>query len=141
MDDKREAYLLPDGVDSVLDEVKKSFVCPGDGYYADVNNDCKVYHVCQSAMYFNRLQMFQWSFFCGEGTIFDQLSLTCSLPERAVQCKTAPNYFYLNNNIGKEGVPYLTDNIKEKGVPYLIEKDIDIISVRKFLPPDIRVIA
>ena len=35
------------GVEDVVGEVRSTFSCPPQlGYFADVDNDCKVFHVC-----------------------------------------------------------------------------------------------
>ena len=55
----------------------------GYGYYADVNNGCKVFHICVP-IYDNEGaldRMDKYSFVCGEGTQFDQSTLTCNYPE------------------------------------------------------------
>ena len=55
----------------------------GYGYYADVNNACKVFHICVP-IYDNEGsldRMDKYSFVCGEGTQFDQSTLTCNYPE------------------------------------------------------------
>lgn len=44
--------------------------------------------------------MMQWSFMCGNQTVFNQFSFTCSYPEDAVPCGSARDFFYLNANIG-----------------------------------------
>lgn len=48
-------------------------------------------------------------FFCGNQTIFDQSTLTCSHPEQAVPCNLAPMFFDVNDNIGQENQPFLTE--------------------------------
>ncbi|KAH9361165.1 hypothetical protein HPB48_003027 [Haemaphysalis longicornis] len=50
------------------------------------------------------------SFLCGNQTVFNQLSLTCAFAEEAVPCNNAPDFFYVNDNIGVETAPFLTDN-------------------------------
>ena len=45
----RQAYELPDGSDLLLrSNLVTSFSCAGRpyGYYADVANDCQLFHVC-----------------------------------------------------------------------------------------------
>lgn len=44
--------------------------------------------------------MLQWSFMCGNQTVFNQFSFTCSYPEDAVPCASARDFFYLNANLG-----------------------------------------
>lgn len=39
---------LPGGIDNILGfEPKSSFVCERDGYFGDVENDCRLFHLCQ----------------------------------------------------------------------------------------------
>lgn len=39
---------LPDGIESVLGFVPKStFRCERDGYFGDIDNDCRIFHLCQ----------------------------------------------------------------------------------------------
>lgn len=47
--DSRMAYVLPDGSDILVANLKTTFKCDNRpyGYYADVDNDCKIFHVCQ----------------------------------------------------------------------------------------------
>ena len=44
-----QTYILPDGSDTLINNLKTTFSCDNRpyGYYADVDNDCKVFHVCQ----------------------------------------------------------------------------------------------
>ncbi len=43
---KRAAYQLPDGVEFYLGDIRTTFQCPGDGYYGDMDNECKLFHIC-----------------------------------------------------------------------------------------------
>ena len=44
------------------------------GYYADVANDCQLFHVCYPILYPGGGQeMVKWSFICPNQTIFDQV--------------------------------------------------------------------
>lgn len=39
---------LPDGIENILGFVPKStFKCERDGYFGDIDNDCKIFHLCQ----------------------------------------------------------------------------------------------
>jgi hypothetical protein len=47
------AYELPDGVADILQfPIRSTFDCTNRpyGYYADVDNDCKIFHVCYPVM-------------------------------------------------------------------------------------------
>ncbi|XP_075732627.1 U-scoloptoxin(01)-Cw1a-like [Rhipicephalus microplus] len=108
---KRLAYELADGADLVVGRpVAKTFRCRRNGYFADVFNYCRVYHVCHQVRHADgSSEMQHFSFFCGNQTIFNQLSLTCTYPEDAVPCRQAPNFFYLNDRIGIENALLHTD--------------------------------
>ena len=44
------------------------------GYYADVANECQIFHICYPVTYADgEEEMFKWSFICPNGTIFDQV--------------------------------------------------------------------
>ena len=54
----------------------------GYGYYTDVNNACKIFNIC-NPVYLNDGSLDhvdKYSFVCGEGTLFDQQTLTCNFP-------------------------------------------------------------
>ena len=44
--------------------------------------------------------MLQYSFVCGEGSMFDQSVLACVPEEDAIGCDSAPAFYPLNNKIG-----------------------------------------
>ena len=45
------------------------------GYYADVANDCQLFHVCYLVLYPDgQEEMIKWSFICPNQTIFDQVT-------------------------------------------------------------------
>lgn len=90
---KRSLYELPDGSDYIVGpNIKTTFSCDGlgYGYYADLDNDCKIFHICQSfKMSDGSIYNNHWSFMCGNQTVFNQVSLSCSHPEDAVPCESA----------------------------------------------------
>ena len=48
---------------------------PRYGYYADVANECQLFHVCYPVLYPDGQQeMIKWSFVCPNQTIFDQVT-------------------------------------------------------------------
>ncbi|KAK8784277.1 hypothetical protein V5799_009357 [Amblyomma americanum] len=107
---KRLAYELADGADLVVGPLVKAFRCRRNGYFADVRNRCKVYHVCHAVRRAGGSSVMQhFSFFCGNRTVFDQLSMTCTYPDDAVPCRSAPAFFYLNERIGVENALFHTD--------------------------------
>ena len=44
------------------------------GYYADIANECQVFHICQPVTYADgETETFKWSMICPEQTVFDQV--------------------------------------------------------------------
>ena len=62
--------------------------------YADQETDCRVYHVCTGDK--------QDSFFCGDGTVFNQKILVCDYP-KDTDCRNSKSYYYANEELGKPG--------------------------------------
>ncbi|XP_042235240.1 U-scoloptoxin(01)-Cw1a-like [Homarus americanus] len=98
------AYQLPDGYLEVLggQEIKRPFFsCRGRvfGYYADVTSGCRIFHICQpiSDEYGALLETAHFSFFCGNLTVFNQESLTCTYPEDAYPCQLAERLYEISN--------------------------------------------
>ncbi|XP_037284456.2 uncharacterized protein LOC119177159 [Rhipicephalus microplus] len=118
---KRAAYELPDGAELLLGGVKTSFQCPAkNGYFADVDNACLIFHVCNVVPKEDgSTEVQQYSFLCGNQTVFNQLSLTCAFAEEAVPCQNAPDFFYVNDNIGNPTAPFLTEADVQKAAPLI----------------------
>lgn len=74
-----------------------SFSCQGReyGYYADVANNCQVFHVCLPLYddYGGLTETAHWSFICGNATVFDQVNLVCNHPQDALPCDQAESYY------------------------------------------------
>lgn len=101
------SYLLPDGAELVLSKpIDTSFVCSEQGIYADLNNNCEIFHICHITEHpdGSGADMRQYSFFCGNQTVFDQFSMTCNTPADALPCSFAPEFFDLNKRV-QEGRP------------------------------------
>ncbi|XP_076323367.1 uncharacterized protein LOC143232155 [Tachypleus tridentatus] len=111
---KRQAYELPDGASLLLRKaLEKDFKCDNqnNGYYADVANDCRVFHICHTNLKSDGTsETLQWSFACGNQTVFNQRTLTCTFPEDAVLCAESNNYFFLNDRLFSDDpeIPFLT---------------------------------
>ena len=91
-------YEFPADAESYLDApLDTSFSCEGQeyGYYADVNNNCQVFHVCWPILsdLGDVVEYAQWSFICGNATIFDQSTLTCNYPQDSFPCEEAPSLY------------------------------------------------
>ena len=98
----RSAYQFSDGYLEVLGgEPEQVFTCEGRpyGYYADAASDCRVFHICLPIEddAGEIVQTDQYSFFCGNQTVFSQESLTCSHPEEAFPCAEAETLYDLSN--------------------------------------------
>ncbi|XP_064485480.1 uncharacterized protein LOC135397873 [Ornithodoros turicata] len=118
---KRAAYDLPDGAELLVGAYKTSFQCPArNGYFADTDNNCQLFHVCNVVTHPDgNTEVQQYSFLCGNQTVFNQLTLTCAFPEEAVPCANAPDFFYVNDKIGIPDAPFLTDDDVLKAAPLI----------------------
>ncbi|CAN8025064.1 unnamed protein product [Ixodes persulcatus] len=118
---KRAAYELPDGVEFLVGSVKTSFTCPAkNGYFADVDNNCQIFHVCNVVSKDDgSAEVQQYSFLCGNQTVFNQFSLTCALPEDAIPCRSSQDFFYLNDRLGQEKVNLHDESDLQRAVPLI----------------------
>ena len=70
-------YMLAASSENVLKRknVNNQLVCSKAGMFADVNNFCQVFHFCVETGRpdGSGYDLRQYSFFCGAGTIFDQV--------------------------------------------------------------------
>lgn len=67
---------LPSNATSIRPDITDNFTCKDKiyGYYADVENECQVFHVCLPVTYPDgKAKTFRWSFVCPEETIFSQV--------------------------------------------------------------------
>ena len=111
---------LPHGSTKILgDDIDTSFNCYGRsyGYYADVKNQCKVYHVCSPKLdEFGKRFYEHYSFVCAEGLIFDQQKLTCVPSAQAYgECLHAEKFYHntadlFNSNQVAHETPRVTLN-------------------------------
>ncbi|CAG9813233.1 unnamed protein product [Phaedon cochleariae] len=102
-----QLLTLPSNATSIRTDITDSFHCEGRdyGYYADVENDCQLFHVCLPVTYADgRNQTFRWSFICPEETVFNQEMFTCTRADEAIQCEESPRFYELNRNFGGEEV-------------------------------------
>lgn len=78
---KREAFDLPDGADLLVGSVRTNFACPQGavGYFADTDNDCKIFHVCNTIVEEDGSgDTQQYSFLCGNQTVSTHfIALSC----------------------------------------------------------------
>ena len=122
--EKRQAltYSLPSGVEEFAPTAVTSFRCNEQGgYFADVETQCKLFHVCLPQELANgSRQVSQFTFACGNQTVFNQFSLTCAHPDvsadlrslqaeithfcsplkqDAIPCESSTEFFYLNERV------------------------------------------
>lgn len=104
----RMAYQLPAGAESILRQrsFTETFSCANRryGYYADVDNNCELFHVCVPIEddQGQEIEMAHFSFMCGNQTIFDQSTLSCNEEFNALPCAEATNYYdVVNAEFGK----------------------------------------
>lgn len=94
----RMVHSLPGGFGSLV----SPFECHERifGYYADVENDCRAYHVCHPLYTENGalLDVAHFSFMCGMNLVFSQDSLTCSHRNEAFPCDQAPSLYEASNS-------------------------------------------
>ncbi|CAL4077323.1 unnamed protein product [Meganyctiphanes norvegica] len=98
-----EPLNLPSGASYLLGDISSSFSCADRpyGYYADVDNFCRVFHICNPNLFQDgTVQTYQYSMMCGERTMFDQRTLTCVEETKASPCQDAPSFYWVNENFG-----------------------------------------
>ncbi|XP_059620341.1 uncharacterized protein LOC132264243 [Phlebotomus argentipes] len=104
-------FMLPSNATSIRADISEGFSCENRayGYYADVANECQIFHVCLPVMFGNqrKSRTYQWSFICPEETVFSQDSFTCMRAEdMAIRCDESEKFYDLNSNFGG----MMTDN-------------------------------
>ncbi|XP_042242989.1 uncharacterized protein LOC121880051 [Homarus americanus] len=131
----RMAFVFPDGVETYFKgrSLVNTFTCDTRpyGYYADIDNGCAVFHVCQPIVdgAGTVLEMAHFSFLCGEGTVFSQESLTCAAPELAFPCdQSASLYDSTNSQFGfiSESAPLLTPRVLVPAAEAIFEAEVNI---------------
>ncbi|XP_045108396.1 U-scoloptoxin(01)-Cw1a-like [Portunus trituberculatus] len=100
--------------DLLIKPLSTSFSCDNRpfGYYADVENNCQIYHVC--VPFFDATgdhkHTYMFSFICGNQTIFSQDILGCASLAEAYPCEDAPSLFdFVNAKFGN--VPEIEEDI------------------------------
>ncbi|XP_022671880.1 uncharacterized protein LOC111254853 [Varroa destructor] len=105
---------LPASADAAIEKtIDVKFTCAHRrlGYYADISNDCKVFHICNPMeLPDGQKAVMQYSFFCPVNTTFDQQSLTCAPHPSPIPCHLAEKYYYVNDQIGVVGDLVNVDN-------------------------------
>lgn len=109
---------LPSNATSIRAEITDTFSCEnrGYGYYADVENECQIFHVCLPVMSADerKERTFRWSFICPEETVFSQQVFTCvRMEDMPNECKDSEQYYQLNKNFGMAMAENGSDSEKE----------------------------
>ncbi|MPC41248.1 hypothetical protein E2C01_034836 [Portunus trituberculatus] len=69
------------------------------GYYADMDNGCRAFHVCLP-VYSEEGQLEEvahFTFMCGQNAVFSQDSLTCAHPSESLPCSEAAAHYEVSN--------------------------------------------
>ncbi|XP_049522137.1 U-scoloptoxin(01)-Cw1a [Dermacentor silvarum] len=118
---RRQAAPLPDGIELLLGRaLQSSFQCTRDGYYADVETNCQVFHVCRGVTKENgNVEFEHHAFACGNQTVFNQASFTCAFLDEAIPCNSAKDFFYLNERLFQDkDTPILGDDDAQKAAEF-----------------------
>ncbi|CAL1686902.1 unnamed protein product [Lasius platythorax] len=83
------------------------FTCEGmpTGFYADVDYNCKIFHVCENSGD-------GFPVICANNTVFDQKQRICT-DEENIDCQHAHEWYYLNELIYSTEIESKTEIIEE----------------------------
>ncbi|MCL4142412.1 UNVERIFIED_CONTAM: hypothetical protein GTU68_025429 [Idotea baltica] len=93
------AYELTHGAGQILDQrsFSHTFSCQNltYGYYADVDSDCQIFHICLPVNNDegNIVDTIQFSYVCPNQTLFSQDTLTCTHRDDAFPCDQASTLY------------------------------------------------
>ncbi|KAK7084076.1 hypothetical protein SK128_021210 [Halocaridina rubra] len=88
------SFYVPQSSNLYEGTISSSFSCSayGQGYYADEENSCQMFHVCTPVeSHDGAATQYRFTFRCAEGEQFDQRSLTCSRSSNT--CSSASSLF------------------------------------------------
>ncbi|MCL4170848.1 UNVERIFIED_CONTAM: hypothetical protein GTU68_040035 [Idotea baltica] len=140
----RMAYRLSAGVDFGRENPYiKEFRCADYpfGFYADVTNNCDLFHVCEPVYdeNDNYVSTAQYTFACGSGTVFSQVELACNHYRIASPCEEAVS-IYESSNIGS-GVynSRYVDESEEEEIRNKVreERRLDVEEVREEIEEEV----
>merc|ERR1712142_463340 len=100
----RMPYVLPDGAESILRarSLQTTFTCDNRpyGYYADMDNNCEIFHVCLpiSDATGAPIETAHFSFLCGNLTSFSQEALSCVHRDEAFPCEESATLYDISNS-------------------------------------------
>lgn len=131
------ALNLPAQADSVIASgISFSFSCENMpyGYYADVLNNCQVYHICKPIINNGLQSMQRFSFFCPQGTFFDQIKHVCMSANSAdlTPCHLASNYF--GHTVARFAAPMTYNTYATQMLPAASAMRSTIVSGKGVLP-------
>ncbi|XP_015110791.1 uncharacterized protein LOC107036998 [Diachasma alloeum] len=91
---------LPNNATAIRENIVDTFSCEGRiyGYYADVDNECQIFHVCMP----QNKGAIRWSFICPESTVFNQATFVCTWEDDSIPCAESDQYYGLNEEFGRE---------------------------------------
>ncbi|OAD54294.1 hypothetical protein WN48_08127 [Eufriesea mexicana] len=116
---------LPDNATLIRENIVDNFSCQDRiyGYYADMENDCQVFHVCMpqargatrwsficpAETVFNQASVWHWclpngrmfSFLCPNGTVFSQSARVCDWWFK-VDCNDSPRLYGINDDLYRD---------------------------------------
>ena len=98
----RMGYQLPSGSEFLLrSTLQTTFTCDElpYGYYADMDNDCQLFHVCLPVAddIGAVVETAHFTFVCGNQTVFSQETLTCVHEADAFPCAESRSLYDLAN--------------------------------------------
>merc|ERR1712212_1221737 len=100
----RMPYVLPDGAEGILRarSLQTTFTCDQRpyGYYADMDNNCEIFHVCLPIADATgaTIESAHFSFLCGNMTTFSQESLTCVHRDESFPCEESATLYDISNS-------------------------------------------
>ncbi|CAG9573578.1 unnamed protein product [Danaus chrysippus] len=112
-----ESLNLIANATSIRENITDTFSCENRtyGYYADVENECQLFHVCvPSQSPSGRNTTYRYSFICPAETVFNQEVLVCTRPIDSIPCDESPNFYDLNMEIGKMVDPEINKEAPNK---------------------------
>ncbi|GBP63955.1 hypothetical protein EVAR_40206_1 [Eumeta japonica] len=101
---KADTLNLPANATSIRENITDTFSCEDRvyGYYADVDNDCQIFHVCLPSLGpSGKNTTYRWSFICPEQTIFNQEVMVCTRKIDSIDCEDSPMFYDKNLEFGK----------------------------------------
>ncbi|KYQ53061.1 hypothetical protein ALC60_07789 [Trachymyrmex zeteki] len=129
---KTGGLLLPDNATLIRENIVDTFSCNDRiyGYYADMENECQVFHVCMP----QTRGSIRWSFICPAETVFNQATFVCTQTESSIPCEESEKYYVLNEYIGKEveEEEEADQDRGKKNATKILEPEVETVSKKSF---------